>query len=60
MEIVAASEEQAAQAADVLTSIENISAATEYTAESSEETASTAVALTHLAEELNKRSAIFR
>ncbi|WP_144461222.1 methyl-accepting chemotaxis protein [Siminovitchia fortis] len=52
-EIAGASEEQAAQSAEVLRFIESISAATEEASASSEETANTAHALTELAEELN-------
>jgi len=52
-EIAAASEQQAAQASDVLSSIESISAASEEAAASSEQTASTAQSLAQLAEELN-------
>ncbi|GIN19179.1 MAG TPA: methyl-accepting chemotaxis protein [Bacillus bacterium] len=59
-EIAGASEEQAAQSAEVLTFIESISAATEEASASSEETASTANALTELAEELNASVASFK
>ncbi|GIN90014.1 methyl-accepting chemotaxis protein [Siminovitchia terrae] len=59
-EIAGASEEQAAQSAEVLTFIENISATTEETSASSEETASTAQSLTDLAEELNASVASFK
>ncbi len=59
-EIAGASEEQAAQSAEVLTFIENISATTEETSASTEETASTAQALTDLAEELNASVASFK
>ncbi|UNK19674.1 methyl-accepting chemotaxis protein [Paenibacillus sp. N3/727] len=60
MEIAAASEEQAAQAAEVVTAIESISASAEETAASSEETASTAQSLAELAEELNNMVAAFK
>lgn len=60
MEIAAASEEQAAQAAEVVTAIESISASAEETAASSEETASTAQSLAQLAEELNNMVAAFK
>lgn len=60
MEIAAASEEQAAQAAEVVTAIESISATAEETAASSEETASTAQSLAQLAEELNNMVAAFK
>ncbi|GIN19176.1 methyl-accepting chemotaxis protein [Siminovitchia fordii] len=59
-EIAGASEEQAAQSAEVLTFIESISAATEEATASSEETASTAQSLTDLAEELNASVAAFK
>lgn len=59
-EIAGASEEQAAQSAEVLTFIESISAATEEASASSEETASTARGLTELAEELNASVAAFK
>ncbi|MFB9756589.1 methyl-accepting chemotaxis protein [Paenibacillus hodogayensis] len=54
MEIAAASEEQAAQASDVMFSVESISAATEEAAASSEETAAAAMSLAQLAEELRE------
>lgn len=59
-EIASASEEQAAQSAEVLTFIESISAATEEAAASSEETASTAQALADLSEELNASVSKFK
>lgn len=59
-EIAAASEEQAAQTSEVLSSIESISAATEEAAASSEQTATTAQSLANLAEELNDSVAIFK
>ncbi|OMP67003.1 methyl-accepting chemotaxis protein [Domibacillus epiphyticus] len=59
-EIAAASEEQAAQTAEVLNSIESISAATEEAAAGSEQTASTAQSLANLAEGLNQSVAIFK
>jgi methyl-accepting chemotaxis protein len=59
-EIAGASEEQAAQSAEVLTFIESISAATEEATASSEQTASTAQALTDLAEELNQSVSAFK
>ncbi|WP_106768639.1 methyl-accepting chemotaxis protein [Paenibacillus faecalis] len=60
MEIAAASEEQAAQAAEVVTAIESISASAEETAASSEEAASTAQSLAKLAEELNHMVSVFK
>ncbi|RST75272.1 methyl-accepting chemotaxis protein [Siminovitchia acidinfaciens] len=59
-EIAGASEEQAAQSAEVMTFIESISAATEEASASSEETATTANALTELAEELNASVSTFK
>jgi methyl-accepting chemotaxis protein len=59
-EIAAASEEQAAQSSEVMSSIESISAAAEEAAASSEETASTAQSLAQLAEELNNSVSIFK
>ncbi|WP_424765601.1 methyl-accepting chemotaxis protein [Paenibacillus sp. sgz302251] len=58
-EIAAASEEQAAQSAEVLISIESISAATQQSAASSEETAATALSLAELAQDLNSSVSIF-
>lgn len=60
MEIAAASEEQAAQATEVVTAIDTISASVEETAASSEETASTAQSLAQMAEELNNMVAVFK
>ncbi len=59
-EIAGASEEQAAQSAEVLTFIESISAATEEATASSEETAATMQNLVELAEELNMSVASFK
>jgi methyl-accepting chemotaxis protein len=59
-EIAGASEEQAAQSAEVLSFIESISAATEEAAASSEETASTAQALNDLAEQLKQAVESFK
>lgn len=59
-EIAAASEEQAAQSSEVMSSIEGISAATEEAAASSEETAATAQSLAILAEELNNAISTFK
>ncbi|RST58713.1 methyl-accepting chemotaxis protein [Siminovitchia terrae] len=59
-EIAGASEEQAAQSAEVLTFIESISAATEEATASSEETASAAQSLNDLAEELNASVSFFK
>lgn len=59
-EIAGASEEQAAQSAEVLSFIESISATTEEAAASSEETASTAQALNDLAEQLNRSVESFK
>ncbi|NHN34490.1 methyl-accepting chemotaxis protein [Paenibacillus agricola] len=59
-EIAAASEEQAAQSTEMLTSIESISAASEEAAASTEETATTAQSLANLAEELNNAVSIFK
>ncbi|GIN90015.1 methyl-accepting chemotaxis protein [Siminovitchia terrae] len=59
-EIAGASEEQAAQSAEVLTFIESISAATEEATASSSETAATSQNLIELAEELNSSVAAFK
>ncbi|WP_219640788.1 methyl-accepting chemotaxis protein [Cohnella sp. CFH 77786] len=59
-EIAAATEQQSAQTANVLRSIETISTATEESAASSEETAAAAQSLAHLAEELNSTVAAFK
>ncbi|WP_338554802.1 methyl-accepting chemotaxis protein [Paenibacillus sp. KS-LC4] len=59
-EIAAASEEQAAQAANVLTTVENVSAAAEESAASSEESAATAQSLAQLADDLQHTVAIFK
>ncbi|WP_459965925.1 methyl-accepting chemotaxis protein [Paenibacillus sp. JCM 10914] len=60
MGIAAASEQQAAQAADVAIAIENISSSTQETAATSEETAATAESLAELAEELNHTVSVFK
>lgn len=59
-EIAAACEEQAAQASDVMLSVETIASASEESAAASEETASTSQALAHLAEELNESVSVFQ
>ncbi|WP_276352355.1 methyl-accepting chemotaxis protein [Cohnella caldifontis] len=59
-EIAAASEQQAAQSGEFLSSIESISAASEEAAASSEETASTAQSLALLAEDLNRSVSQFK
>ncbi|MHA7965893.1 methyl-accepting chemotaxis protein [Paenibacillus sp. CAU 1782] len=59
-EIAAASEQQAAQAANVLTAVENISAVTEEAAAVSEESASTAQSLAQLAEDLQQTVSVFK
>lgn len=59
-EIAAASEQQAAQAANVLTAVENISAVTEEAAAVSEESASTAQSLAELAEDLQHTVSVFK
>ncbi|MBD8005658.1 methyl-accepting chemotaxis protein [Bacillus norwichensis] len=59
-EIAGASEEQAAQSAEVLTFIEGISAASEEVMASSDETAATSQNLIELAEELNSSVAAFK
>lgn len=59
-EIAGASEEQAAQSGEVLSFIENITAATEEATASSKETAATAQALADLAEELHQSVAVFK
>lgn len=60
VEIAAASEEQAAQTATVLSAVENISATTQQAAASSEETAATAQSLAQLAEELQRSVSVFK
>ncbi|WP_018750752.1 methyl-accepting chemotaxis protein [Paenibacillus sanguinis] len=60
VEIAAASEEQAAQTATVLSAVENISATTQQTAAGSEETAATAQSLAQLAEELQRSVSVFK
>lgn len=59
-EIAAACEEQAAQASNVMMSVETIASASEESAAASEETASTSQALAHLAEELNESVSVFQ
>ncbi|ANY65440.1 chemotaxis protein [Paenibacillus sp. BIHB 4019] len=59
-EIAAASEEQAAQAANVLTTVENVSAAAEESAASSEESAATAQSLAQLADDLQHTVSSFK
>lgn len=59
-EIAAASEQQAAQTATVLSAVENISATTQEAAASSEETAATAQSLAQLAEELQRSVSVFK
>ncbi|MFC5530054.1 methyl-accepting chemotaxis protein [Cohnella yongneupensis] len=60
MEIAAASEEQAAQATEVLQSVESIAAASQQTASASEETASSSQSLAALADELNRMVVKFK
>lgn len=59
-EIAAASEQQAAQSAEVLRAIENIAAVTEQTSSGTEETASTATELSRMAESLNELTRRFK
>ncbi|MEB3100801.1 methyl-accepting chemotaxis protein [Ferviditalea candida] len=59
-EIAAASEEQAAQSAEVMNTIETIAAASEESAAAAEETASTSQALAQLADELNQSVSVFK
>ncbi len=59
-EIAAASEEQAAQSAEVLRAIENIAAVTEQTSSGTQETASTATELSRMAESLNDLTRKFK
>lgn len=59
-EIAAACEEEAAQAAEVMSSVESISASSEESAAASEETAATCQSLAHLAEELANSAAVFK
>jgi methyl-accepting chemotaxis protein len=59
-EIAAASEEQAAQAGEVMHSIENISSASQEAAAASEETAATSQSLAQLADKLNYSTAAFK
>ncbi|RUL47897.1 methyl-accepting chemotaxis protein [Lysinibacillus antri] len=60
IEIAAASEEQAAQSAQVLVSVENIASITEETAASVQENAATATDLAKMAEHLNEVAAKFK
>lgn len=59
-EIAAASEEQAAQAQEVLLSVQNIASVTQETAAGIEETASTATDLANMAETLNQLASRFK
>ncbi|WP_274366227.1 methyl-accepting chemotaxis protein [Paenibacillus thermotolerans] len=59
-EIAAASEEQAAQSAEVLRSIETITAISEEAAAAAEETASSSQSLAELAEQLNEAVSTFK
>lgn len=59
-EIAAASEEQSAQATEVLTAVESVAAASQQSAANAEETASTSASLIHLAEELHRSVAFFK
>ncbi|HZG84253.1 methyl-accepting chemotaxis protein [Paenibacillus sp.] len=60
VEIAAASEEQAAQSAEVLTAVGTVAAASEQAAAAAEETASSSQSLAQLAEELNSLVAAFK
>jgi methyl-accepting chemotaxis protein len=59
-EIAAASEEQAAQAAEVMRAVERIAASSEEGAAAAEETAATSQSLAHLAEDLSNSVAAFK
>ncbi|MDF2926213.1 MAG: mcp40H4 2 [Paenibacillaceae bacterium] len=59
-EIAAASEEQAAQASNVLNAVESISAATEESAAASQEMAATSQSLAKMAEDLQNAVIIFK
>ncbi|OKP82433.1 chemotaxis protein [Paenibacillus sp. P3E] len=59
-EIAAACEEESAQAAEVMNSVESIAASSEESAAASEETAATCQALAQLAEELAHSAGAFR
>ncbi|MBJ6360285.1 methyl-accepting chemotaxis protein [Paenibacillus sp. GCM10012307] len=59
-EIAAASEEQAAQASNVMEAVESISAATEEAAAASQEAAAIAQSMAQLAEELEQSVAVFK
>jgi len=59
-EIAAASEEQAAQSSEAMTSVATIAAASEEAAAAAEQTAASSQALARLAEELNESVAMFK
>ena len=59
-EIVAASEQQAAQAQEVLSAVQNIASVTQETAAGIEETATTATDLATMAETLNQLASRFK
>ncbi|WP_028563909.1 methyl-accepting chemotaxis protein [Paenibacillus pinihumi] len=59
-EIAAASEEQAAQASNVMEAVESISAATEQAAAASQEAAAIAQSMAQLAEELEQSVSVFK
>ncbi|AIQ69652.1 methyl-accepting chemotaxis protein [Paenibacillus graminis] len=59
-EIAAACEEESAQAAEVMNSVESIAASSEESAAASEETAATCQSLAQLAEELAQSAAAFK
>ncbi len=60
IDIAAACEEEAAQAAEVMGSVEMIAASSEESAAASEETAATSQSLAQLADELNHSIAVFK
>jgi methyl-accepting chemotaxis protein len=60
IEIAAACEEEAAQASEVMISVESIAASSEESAAASEETAATCQSLAQLADELNTSITIFK
>lgn len=59
-EIAAASEQQAAQASEVMIAVQSIAAASEEAAAASEQTAATCQSLANLADELNTSVSIFK
>jgi methyl-accepting chemotaxis protein len=60
VEIAAAGEEQAAQSAEVLLSVESIAASSQQTAAASEQTSASSQSLAELAEELNQLVVVFK